>query len=321
MPGEDSLYEAVMRWRADRGYLFSDLIRAASEALADGLDSPSLRALAEASKTDSTWDIRDLACRALEELGIRPPDNTPWGFRMTADGELVRRPGVDALRLEVATVPNSKGHWFQLRVYVNDVERTSDPGAGLGMDPYDVLFPTNHLVATSQPHTVPIARCRCGFYSCVGTDVTIVRDGNVVHWDWSREIPMQRGVSFAADRYDAEVARVAADLSWETPARTAGRLILTNMDRAHLLTYGLRPTAVNGAYPEAFRVTLQIEDDYQIFVKTPWQGRTPEQLASAICETLATTPTQWPATWHPIKSWHTTPPPIAGPSWHPEPLT
>ena len=58
---------------------------------------------------------------------------------------------------------------FQLLVYVSDVEMTS-AGAGLGMDPYDVIIPADH--------------------------------------------------------------------SWETPERTAGRLILTQIDRKHLLGYG-----------------------------------------------------------------------------------
>lgn len=39
-------------------------------------------------------------------------------------------------------------------VYVNDVEMTS-AGAGLGMDPYDVIIPANLLVASPEPHTVP----------------------------------------------------------------------------------------------------------------------------------------------------------------------
>jgi hypothetical protein len=70
-----------------------------------------------------------------------------------------------------------------VRVLINDVERTS-AGAGFGIDPYEVLVPTNRLVATTQPRTVPIARCgACGVSDCVGTDVTIVRDDDLVHWD------------------------------------------------------------------------------------------------------------------------------------------
>jgi hypothetical protein len=166
-------------------------------------------------------------------------------------------PGDDLLRLEVTPASGDAGGGFQLQIYVNEVEMTS-AGAGLGMDPYDVLVPTNRLVAASQPRTVPIARCTCGVYGCGSTDVTITREGDRVHWDWSIEVPMNRGASFAASQYDLEVTRVAADHSWETAERTAGRLALTDMDRERLLTYGLRPSWVanNRRDHELFRIAL-----------------------------------------------------------------
>ncbi|WP_245870806.1 hypothetical protein [Asanoa hainanensis] len=229
-----------------------------------------------------------------------------------------RRPGVDSLRLDVTPVPDDAGGGFQVEVYVNGTEMTA-AAAGLGMEPYDVLVPINRLVAASQPRTVPIARCGCGVYGCGSTDVTITRDGDLVHWDWSIEVPMNRGVSFAAAGYDAEVARVAADYSWETAERTAGRRVMTDMDRERLLTYGLRPSWVANDYRDhqLFRVALQIEGDYQVFVDTPWRGRGPEELARSVCATLALPPSQWRATWHAIKPTLTEPPEIAGPSWRP----
>ena len=148
--------------------------------------------------------------------------------------------GVDLLRLAIAPSscrPGSEA--FQLQVYVNGAEMTS-AGAGLGMDPYNVLLPANRLLADSQPRTVAIARCGArGVYDCGGTDVIITRDGDLVRWEWSREVPMDRSACFAATQYELEVARVAADHSWETPMRTAGRLVLTSIDHARLLTYGL----------------------------------------------------------------------------------
>ncbi|GAB3870750.1 hypothetical protein GCM10029964_005820 [Kibdelosporangium lantanae] len=194
---------------------------------------------------------------------------------VTADGEVVRRQAVDSLRLDVAQEVDGKHVGPHVRVYVNDVEMTA-AGAGFGMDPYDVLVPTNRLLATTQPHTIPIARCRCTSYSCTGTDVTITRDGDVVHWDWSRKIPMDRGVTFDATHYDNEVTWAAEDLSWETaPYRKAGRLVLTTMDRDHLLRYGLRPAFVFGG-SEVFGLVLEINDDYQIIVKTPGSTAPPK---------------------------------------------
>jgi hypothetical protein len=229
--------------------------------------------------------------------------------------------GVDLLRLAIAPSscrPGSEA--FQLQVYVNGAEMTS-AGAGLGMDPYNVLLPANRLLADSQPRTVAIARCGArGVYDCGGTDVTITRDGDLVRWEWSREVPMDRSACFAATQYELEVARVAADHSWETPMRTAGRLVLTSIDHARLLTYGL---SAKRAVPEILicsRSGLGVEDGYQVFVAAPWQGRSPAELAREVCEILARPPREWPATWHSVKGWVTTPPSIAGPSWERERL-
>jgi hypothetical protein len=167
----------------------------------------------------------------------------PPGFAVPPGGGVTRRPAADSLRLEVTPASGDADGGFQVQVYVNGVEMTS-AGAGLGMDPYDILVPTNRLVAASQPHTAPVARCECGEYGCGSTDVTITRDGDRAHRDWSIEAPMSRGASFTAADYDVEVERVAADHSWETPERTAGRLVLTNMDRERLFTYGLSPSWV-----------------------------------------------------------------------------
>lgn len=231
-------------------------------------------------------------------------------------GSALQHTGTDTLTLAVAPALAEAGGGFQVQVYVNGTEMTSR-GAGLGMDPYDLLVPTNRLVATTEPHTVGIARCICGVYGCASTDITIVRDGDRVHWEWLYDRPMQRGVTFPADAYDAEVARVAEDHSWETPDRTAGRRVLLNVDRERLGPYGLHVSWVANDHvdPETFVVCLQLDNDYQIFVGTPWRGRSPEQLADDLCQTLAQPPHQWPASWHAIKPTLTDPPPIAGSSW------
>lgn len=318
-PAEQRLYDAVARWNVDTGYGLADVIYAACEALIDGLDSPTLRELAGASVKDSSWEIRELVSKSLEELKTPYPGTVPAGFVLAAGGGVARRPAVDSLRLEVTPASGEAGGGFQVQVCVNEVEMTS-AGAGLGMDPYDVLIPTNRLVAASQPLTVPIARCECGVYGCGSTDVTITRDGDLVHWDWSIEVPMNRGVSFAAAQYDVEVARVAADHSWETPERTAGRLVLANLNHERLLTHGLKPRWVANHHRDhtRFRIALQLQDDYQIFVDFPWRGRAPGELAREVCTTLVLPPHGWRATWHPIKPTLTKPPEIAGLSWQRE---
>lgn len=313
---EQRLHDAVARWNVDTGYGLADLIDEACQALIDGLDSQALRELAGASVKDSSWDIRELVATSLDELDIPYPGTVAAGFTVAAGGGVARRLGVDSLRLEVVAAGDEAGGGFQVRVYVNDVEMTS-AGAGLGMDPYDVLVPTNRLVVGFEPHTAPIARCGCGVYGCGSTDVTITRDGELVQWDWLIEVPMSRGASFVAKQYDDEVTRAYADHTWEIPERTAGRLVLTDMDRDRLGDYGLGSSWVANDYRdhELFRVALQIDGDYQVFIDTPWRGAGPEELARQVCATLARPPHEWRATWHAIKPSLTRPPTIAGPGW------
>ncbi|MGC5051439.1 hypothetical protein ACLQ2S_08315 [Micromonospora sp. DT48] len=315
---EQRLYDTVARWNVDPGYGPADMIHAACQALVDGLDSPMLRELAGASARDPSCDISELVTKSLKELGIPAPGTVPPGFAPATGGGVARRPGVDSLRLEVAPTLEDVGDGFQVQVYVNGTEMTS-AAAGLGMDPYEIFVPTNHLVATAEPRTVPIARCSCGVYGCGSTDVTITRDGELVHWDWSGEAPMARGVSFPAVEYDVEVARVAADHSWETADRTAGRLVLTELDRERLRAHGLETSWVANDYcdDDVFRVALQIDRDYQVFVDTRWRGRGPEEMAREVCATLALPPSEWHATWRAIKPALTKPPKIAGRSWRP----
>jgi hypothetical protein len=223
----------------------------------------------------------------------------------------------DSLRFEVTPVVTEIGDGFQVRVHVNDVEMTS-AGAGLGMDPYDVLVPTNRLVAAVEPRTLPIARCVCGVYGCGATDVTIARDGDLVRWDWSREVPMSRGASFPAVHYDEEVARVAADHSWETAERTAGRRVLTDVDRDRLNAFGLQPRFAANHHDddELFRVSLDLDDGYEVTVDTLWLGRDPEVLAREVCATLSHDPREWRrVSWNFARAAMNTPPAIAGPSW------
>ncbi len=132
---------------------------------------------------------------------------------------------MDFLRLDVAPAESGSGDTFELKVFVNDVD-VLGWDEGLGMDPLDVFFPTNRLLARPGPHTTAIGRCACGDYGCRPSDVTITRDGSRVRWDWHGHEPMDRSVSFDASAYTAEVTRMAGDFNWESPQRTAQRLAM-----------------------------------------------------------------------------------------------
>lgn len=231
-----------------------------------------------------------------------------------------------SFRLDVAPVDGDpanglEGH--QVLVHVDGVELTAR-GAGLGMSPFDLLVPDNRLVATTEPHRVPIARCECGDYGCGVTDVVITRDGDLVHWDWQVEVPLPHGTSVPAAAYDEEVARVAADHRWERPQDTAARLVLTGGDRDDLRRRGLRLDWAGADYRSRQRFVLTLrtlaDDGYQVFLRVPRADRSPEEVASAVLDLLATSTRDWPATYHSIRPRVTDPPPFAGPGWRREDL-
>jgi hypothetical protein len=115
--------------------------------------------------------------------------------------------------------------------------------------------------------------------------------------------------------------RALDELAIPRPAeRTAGRLVLTYLDREALLSHGLAVSWVANDYrdPDLFRVALQLDDDYQIFVDTPWRKRSPEELAEEVCEILGRGPGKWRASWHATKPSLPGPPTIARRSWRQE---
>jgi hypothetical protein len=122
---------------------------------------------------------------------------------------------VDTLRLAIAEAGSDAGGGFQVLIYVNDVEMTAI-GAGLGMDPYDVLVPENRFVTGDEPHTIPVARCTCGAYGCGMTDATITRDGDRVRWDWDIEVPIAPAAWHSIKR-TGEPPAVAGDDWTEAP--------------------------------------------------------------------------------------------------------
>jgi len=321
------LYDAATRWNSPplfRGA--GEVIDAAANCLVDGIDTPSLRLLAGASPNDPTEELRDLVDATLNELGLPQPGELPGMKVIGANGLVLTRIPRDTVRFEVrSTEPDLAGH--ELLVYVNDVEMTR-LGAGLGMDPFDVLIPDNRLVATSTPTQIGIARCDCGEYGCGSTDVVIVRDGNAVHWDWKFEAPIRGGVTFKADEYDAEVARIGADHSWERPEDTTARLVLTSVNRDRLTASGLRLdwVAKDHANPDLFKAALYYGDSdwqseqpgYQIFIRISRIGRSPEVVAAEMVAMLATEPGRWNATWHAVKPRTTAAPDIASRRWRHE---
>ncbi|GAB20792.1 hypothetical protein GOEFS_132_00230 [Gordonia effusa NBRC 100432] len=315
---EHRLYDACSRWEHNNDT--KALIDDAVQCLVEGLDSPHLRILAGASPNDVRDEIAELVYEALAELGIpQPADRDPWGAQVAA-GRFITRPATNTIRFEVGEISDSWLDGHEVLVYIDDVEMTS-LGAGLGMDPFELLIPTNRLVASEQPTRVPIARCTCGHYICGGTDVTIVREGDVVHWDWSLKAPTSVGKTFQAAAYDAEVTRIGADHSWEDLTDTTIRRVHTAINSEVLAHYGLTVDWVS-RYPleppeltVAFRLTEGGEETHQIFLRFPWAS--PDGLVQTVTDELRKHPREWDARWSAIKCGLAAPH-IAGSNWNPE---
>lgn len=86
---------------------------------------------------------------------------------------------------------------------------------------------------------------------------------------------------FDAEAYDREIARISQDFSWETPDRTAARLVLTG-------GAGVKITWAGAHYadPERFRVAFENARGRRVTRDFPWAGRSPEAMARMVLAEL-----------------------------------
>jgi hypothetical protein len=290
------------------------LAEAAAEALAEGFDSAALRELAGVSVDDDPDEVCDVVDAAAAELDLPVWGKSAPPYVVHDDGSAAPRVAAESIRFDI--VPTGLYDGFAINVYVDDVEMTSR-AAGLGMAPRMLLLPLNGLDATPEPTVTQIARC-AGDGLCHITDVRIQRDGGVVHWDWLRDAPARHGVTFDAEQYDAEVARLAADLTWERPVDTAERLLLTRADTEQLAAAGL--TLILGwpdpEDPSLYMVTLNTADGFDLKMHFPIRGRPLPEVAEEALTTLAEPPQTWRVQFHHWRQPEQTgAPAMAGPLW------
>jgi hypothetical protein len=186
----------------------------------------------------------------------------------------------------------------------------------MGLDPDDILVAPCPLDASSKPHKATVARCSCGVIGCGSVEVDIERSTDDVKWSWG-DSESPRAVSFLATNYDEELRRALIDTSWETPDRTAARLLRNYVDRQSLASHGLTFTWGSGRVRKgAFSVALQFEPGpYQVLVHLPWTGEPPEVIARKCAELLREPPSNWlAAEWFAQKP-NLGPPLLVGPSW------
>jgi hypothetical protein len=139
-----------------------------------------------------------------------------------------------------------------------------------GPDPWNALVPVNRFLATDVFTTATNACCPSCGPECCAIEARVRREGDMVRW----ELGYRRGVRWAGERrtilfdaaaYDAEVARIEADRSWETATHRAERLILAGVALPSGVE-GVRVSMIGTGKLEVWlkerRVTLQPQPPY-----------------------------------------------------------
>jgi hypothetical protein len=228
----------------------------------------------------------------------------------------MRGPGPEVqLRIAVRPSPETGDHEVCL---FGDDENLVDVfgGRSIGLDPTDVLLSPCPLIGQPFSRQVLIARCDCGVIGCGDVRVNLVRTADIVTWSAVHAPSIQR--IFHAPTYHAEIVRALNDHAWETPERTASRLLAELVDREALASLGLKFSWASGrANPGAFTVALWLEPGpYQVLVHVP----PPEKLSPAdLAKFTATLLRAPPATWTDVdwfpQAQGLPAPSIAGPGW------
>lgn len=152
------------------------------------------------------------------------------------DGGMESLPAVSVLRLGfVVPRPDlALSQWAEMRLLIDgrDVLEEIHPG-GVSSCSREKWFGRVEewpLAASDEPRRVELTNNDCVTDCCGGIFVTIRRRADRVVWTgWENtediRVPVPADVHFDAARYDAELARAVADLSWEEPVDSVTRLM------------------------------------------------------------------------------------------------
>ena len=216
-------------------------------------------------------------------------------------------------RIKVNPSPQTNDH--KVCLLANGADLVDQFATGLiGLDPDDLLVEPCVLRADSTLHVALIGRCSCGIVGCGSVEVKIQKDSDRVIWTAKDS---SRSVQFQVTQYDAEVERALRDHSWETPERTAGRLISQAVDKTSLARRGFEFSWASGRCTDGMMTAslLLRPGPYQILVRLPWNGQDINDIVDQFKSVLSEPPEMWlNVQWNPLAQ-GLGPPPIAGPGW------
>lgn len=185
----------------------------------------------------------------------------------------------------------------------------------MGLDPDDILA-NGELSPREEPHRAMVVRCGCGIAGCGNVTVRISYDADRVTWDsWEGDPgqPAAGNLTFARDQYLLAVKDAVEDHSWETPDRTAARILASLVDHDALALKDLKYQWASGRIrDDMFVISLEgPEGWHQILVHVPWNKQSPEEIAREAADLLKTDPNQWrDVVWNGDSR-----PPFDGPAW------
>jgi hypothetical protein len=206
-------------------------------------------------------------------------------------------------RIEVRPSPDTNDH--EVRFFGDSLDIISSFWTDMiGLDPDDILLAPCPIAPTDGTHRVTVARCSCGVVGCGSIEVEISRSLDYVEWKWAnRDSPLS--IRFLAASYHKELARSLADTSWETPDRTAARLLSNAVDREALSQHGLTFNWASGRVrQEKFSVAMTLEPGpYQVLVHVSWIDESADEIARKSVELLKMDPKEWAGVeWFPQQS-------------------
>lgn len=191
----------------------------------------------------------------------------------------------------------------------------------MGLDPDDILIEPCPLIGEADRRLATVARCSCGIVGCGRVEVEIRRSNDRVVWECVEytDTGHPTTLEFLAQPYEAEIQRALHDHSWETPDRTAARLLASLLNRDILTRNQLTFSWASGRTRQGmFTIALTLSSasgQCQILVHLPWTGELPDEIATAGAELLERPPETWPLVeWYPQDT-RPQPPPFNGPGW------
>lgn len=201
--------------------------------------------------------------------------------------------------IQFRVFPSPKTNDCDVRIFIDGEDFIQNHWPDMmGMDPDDILS-YDVLAPSDSPHNAVLIRCGCGVAGCGHVTARIYQDDDHVIWDsWSGDEgnPPPESLIFEKNHYIQAVKDAVNDHGWETPDRTAARLLKGIVDREVLSAKGLSFQWASGRIKkDTFTVSLGYSRElHQTLVHTAWGDESAEQMAQRVATLLKEHPSQWP---------------------------